>query len=63
MQTRAPSASEPETAAFDLMRFLGLHPPAHVGWDGRSLVVEAAGQALPERPTVWEGGYPIIYHP
>jgi hypothetical protein len=45
------------------MRFLRLQPPAQVTWNGRSLVVEAAGQVLPERPTVWLSIYEVIYHP
>jgi hypothetical protein len=52
-----------EKAAADLMHFLGLRSPARVTCDGRSFVVEAAGQVLPERPTTWAGRYPIVYRP
>jgi hypothetical protein len=57
------AAATEETAAAELMRFLRLQPPAQVTWNGRSLVVEAAGQVLPERPTVWLSIYEVIYHP
>ncbi|MGH7038867.1 MAG: hypothetical protein ACREE1_12105 [Stellaceae bacterium] len=62
-EDRAPVSSDLEKAEAELMRTLGLHPPAHIAWDGRNLVVEAKGQVLPERPTVWAGRYPIIYRP
>lgn len=57
------ASQEQEKAAAELMRSLGLHPPARVTWDGRNLVVEAAGQVLPERPTIWNGTYEIVYRP
>ncbi len=58
-----PASQEQQKAAADLMRSLDLRPPARVTWDGRNLVVEAAGQVLPERPTVWAGSYEVIYRP
>jgi hypothetical protein len=62
-EDRASVFPDREKAAADLMRFLGLRSPARVTWDGRNLILEAAGQVLPERPTIWEGRYNIIYRP
>ncbi|MGI4793788.1 MAG: hypothetical protein ACRYG8_06820 [Janthinobacterium lividum] len=57
------ATQDPEKAAADLARLLKLHPPAGVTWDGRNLVVQAAGQILPERPTAWADAYKVIYRP
>ncbi|HJU19685.1 MAG TPA: hypothetical protein VJ770_24795 [Stellaceae bacterium] len=64
-EQESPAALAPdrEKTAAELMRFLGLRPPARVSWDGHTLIVEAEGQVLPERPTVWAGGCDIIYRP
>jgi hypothetical protein len=63
MEERTPDLPDREKAAAELMRLLALRPPACVLWDGRNLVVEARGQVLPERPTLWEDRYPIVYRP
>jgi hypothetical protein len=56
-----PAAQDPEKAAADLARLLKLQSPASVAWDGRNLIVQAAGQVLPERPTVWADTYKVVY--
>lgn len=56
-------AESPEQQqASDLMRALKLRAPASVSWDGRNLIVDPAGQVLPERPTNWRG-HEVVYRP